>query len=1150
VLTCTACGEENPDRAKFCLNCATPLGRAGPREERKVVTVLFCDLVGFTARSDRADPEDVKARLRPFHARLKREIEAFGGTLDKFIGDAALGVFGSPAAHEDDPERAVRTGHAILRAIEELNTAQPELGLAVRIGINTGEAVVAHGGAGPQIGEAVTGDVVNTASRLQGVAPVGGIVVGEATYRATKEIFFYEPHDPVSVKGKSEPLVIWVAGPPRGRLGQDLTRSHGTLYVGREAERGLLRDTFERAVRERAVQLLSVVGEPGVGKSRLVAELARDLESLPDLVTWRRGRCLPYGEGITFWALGEIVKAHAGILDSDTGEEASAKIDAVIPEAEPDRVWLRQRLAPLVGLEAPPAEREESFTAWRRFLESMAAAQPAVLVFEDLHWADPALLQFLEHVVDASEGASIVVLCTSRPELYERHPAWATERPNATTISVRPLSPEDTSRLVSGLLERVVLPPDVHSLILERSGGNPLYAEEFVRMLRDRNLLTERGLADGEEVLPFPESIQALIAARLDMVAPDGKAMLQDASVIGQVFWAGALGAMGERDVDEVTEALGQLSRKELIRLAPESTMEGETEYAFWHALVRDVAYGQMPRAIRAEKHRAAARWIEGIAADRVEDHAEILAHHYLQAMNLANACGQPDLALELEAPARRFLVAAGERALGLDVARAEQHFSKALELTPPGLPERPEVLARWADASRQAGRAAEAAAALREAVAAFLDRGDRAAAARNLNALSSVLLTMGDPGQDDVATQAVALLEAGPPGPDLAAAYAQMAGVKLVIGNHQETVDWAERAVALSAELGLDAPARALGFLGYGRATLGDPAGLKDMRDALALAIERGEGRDAAVLFNNLGVAVWAIEGPASSLEVLEEGIDFAERRGIAELASAMRAGSLDPLFDRGAWDRAVDLASDLGGLAEGSGDAADLIQVRWVIARILGLRGEFSRAAWLADWLVDAGHEMDFAEEIPACFSAAAMTYVGLGRRDRARELLAEIAGTPHVTETPSYAPRLPEMVRTAVGLGDVELAARLAEGVVPVYPYPRHAALEASAILAEARGDQEDAVALYADAASRWDEFGIVAERGFSLLGRGRCLVMLERPEAAADCLREAGEIFAKLGARPALEETEGLQARADGRSRPRPVRSSGRWLPRRR
>ncbi|HJP67184.1 MAG TPA: AAA family ATPase, partial [Actinomycetota bacterium] len=722
---CPNCGEENPERAKFCWNCGTPLQRvAGPSEERKVVTVLFCDLVGFTTASDQADPEDVKARLRPFHARIKREIEGHGGTLDKFIGDAALGVFGSPTVHEDDPERAVRTALAIVGGIDELNAADPSLHLAVRVGVNTGEAVVAYG-AGPQIGEAVTGDVVNTASRLQGVAPVGGIVVGEPTFRATREVFVYEPLPAVTVKGKAEPLAIWRAVESRGRIGQDLTRAHTTPFVGRTRERAALAEAFERSVDKRSAELVLVLGEPGVGKTRLVADLGDRLDHTTDLVTWRRGRCLPYGEGITFWALGEIVKAHAGVLDSDEPEEAAAKLDAVIPQDEPDRQWLKQRLAPLVGVDTSSADREESFTAWRRFLESIARTNPAVFVFDDVQWADDALLSFLEHLAGTSRGAPMLILCTARPELDDRRAGWPAV-PNATTVALGPLSSEETASLVSEMLQHAVLPPDLQSAVLGRAGGNPLYAEEFVRMLQERGLLVSIGgtvaLTEGAD-LPAPESIQALIAARLDGVGPSRKALLQDAAVVGQVFWAGAVAEIGGRDGPGVQVALQELAGRELVHRVTPSSLLGQDEFAFSHALVRDVAYAQIPRASRAERHRAAGSWIERAVPDRLEDHAEVLAYHYVEALELSRAAGSTVAQEEVRDAALRFLILAGERALGLDVRRAQAQFDKALELSPPDHPVRPRILTGWADSARQSGRFTEAAAVLEESIAAHQSR-------------------------------------------------------------------------------------------------------------------------------------------------------------------------------------------------------------------------------------------------------------------------------------------------------------------------------------------------------------------------------------------------------------------------------------------
>ena len=554
------------------------------------MSVLFCDLVGFTAASDTADPEDVRARIRPYHARLRSEIERYGGTVEKFVGDAVMAVFGAPVAHEDDAERAVRAGLRILEAIAELNEADPALALQVRIGIDTGEAVVVLG-ARPEEGEGiVTGDVVNTASRLQGAAPVEGIAVSEHTYRQTERIFDYEPLAAVAVKGKAEPLALWRPLRARARFGTDVTRTHAAPLVGRELEKTLVVGTFERSVQQRSCQLVTVVGEPGVGKSRLCTELFGYIEDRPGLVRWRHGRSLSYGEGIAFWALGEIVKAECGILESDSPGEARAKLERAIPESEQDRPWLLARLAPLVGAPAEPAAQEESFTAWRRFLEALAAQGPTVLVFEDLHWADDALLSFLEHLADWSQGVPLLVLCTARPELQEAHPSWAAGLRNATTINLAPLTDEESARLIAALLERTVLPAETQQALFERAGGNPLYAEEFVRLLADRDLL-----AGGLDDLQLPDSVQALIAARLDTLSPERKSLLQDAAVVGKVFWAGALAEMGGRELAEVERALHELSRKELVRRSPTSAMRDEAEYGFWHLLVRDVCYAPDP---------------------------------------------------------------------------------------------------------------------------------------------------------------------------------------------------------------------------------------------------------------------------------------------------------------------------------------------------------------------------------------------------------------------------------------------------------------------------------------------------------------------------------------------------------------------------
>jgi class 3 adenylate cyclase/tetratricopeptide (TPR) repeat protein len=1099
-------------------------------EERKVVTVLFCDLVDFTASSDAADPEDVRARLRPYHSRVREEIERYGGTVEKFIGDAVMAVYGAPVVHEDDAERAVRSGLRILEAIAELNEGDSTPALQVRIGIATGEAVVTLG-ARPEQGEGmVAGDVVNTAARLQGVAPIGGIAVGEQTYRTTAAAFEYAALEPAAVKGKEKPVVMWRPMAPRSRLGADVARRHATELVGRDLERRLVVDAFERAVRDRIPQLVTIVGEPGVGKSRIVSELLGHVDATPYLVRWRQGRCLPYGDGVTFWALGEIVKAEAGILETDAEEAAVAKLEAALPAGQ-DRDWIRQRLLPLIGIEATSsADREELFTAWRRFLEALADATPSVFVFEDLHWADDAMLSFLEHLADWVEGVPMVIVATARPELFEGHPTWAANVRNAARIDLTPLSEAETAQLISTLLEQAVLPVEVQALMLERAGGNPLYAEEYVRLLRDRGLLVRRGrivaLAEGAEI-PFPEGVQALIAARLDTLSPVRKAMLRDAAVIGKVFWAGAVAAMGKRDLRAVLEDLHELTRKELVRAIRNSSMEGEAEHAFWHVLVRDVAYGQIPRVARAERHRRAAAWIESIAGERVEDHAEILAYHYTTALELARAAGAAGFA-DLETGALRFLLMAGGRALALDVAKAEAYFASALAFVPAGHPERPIVLVRWADAARQVNRHLEANAALVEAIGLLRERGDALAAARAMTTLANVRWQIGDPTSGQVASESVALLETLPPSPELVAAHAEVSRQEHLNGEYRESVASAQKAIAVAAQLGLGEQAKPLEYLGASRLTLGDFAGMEDMRRAATLALEAGESREAAIINNNTADATSQTEGPRVALERYREGIDFAERRGIAEIALWMAAEAATHLVRVGLLDDALAWIERPARAFEAAGTTNGLVRCRCVEALVLTYRGQARAAVPGIDWAIDAASGATAIEGLIMALQIGGLVHRSIGDDRAAIALFSRLADDRHALESQTYSYFMPDAVRTAVGAGAIGLADRLVRFPSPM-PEQQHASMAARAILAEARRNLAEAADLYAEAADRWEAFGVVTERAFALLGQGRCQVARGRPDDAGAPLRVARELFASMGAQPSLAEVDRLLER---------------------
>ncbi|MBI2238880.1 MAG: AAA family ATPase [Actinobacteria bacterium] len=1142
---CTQCGEENTDRARFCSACGESLA-APPSagEERKVVSVLFVDLVGFTARSDQADPEDVRATLRPYHARLKEEIERFGGTVEKFVGDAVMAVFGAPVAHEDDAERAVRSALRITEAIEEMNEERQGLELAVRAAVNTGEAVAALS-ARPERGEGiVTGDVVNTASRLQQIAPVGGVVVGEVSYRTTRGVIDYEELAPVAVKGKLEPVLVWRAVAARSRFGVDVEQRTQVPLIGRDHETAILRQLYERAIRESTVQLVTISGEPGVGKTRLVWEFQAFVDAQPELVFWRQGRCLPYGEGITFWALGEIVKAHAGILENDAQEVASAKLAQAVGNVVEDpgeRDWIRARLAPLVGAGTDGAgtvEREESFTAWRSFLEAVAAQRPFTLVFEDLHWADQAMLAFVEHLVDWASGVSMLVLCTARPELYERQPGWGGGKRNSTTIALSPLSGEETARLIAGLLDQAVLPAETQTAILERAGGNPLYAEEFVRMLIDGGVLVRRGaswaLAPDREI-PVPESVQALIAARLDTLPPERKALLHDAAVVGKVFWSGALAAMGGVDDATVREGLHELARKELLRPARRASVEGEAEYAFWHLLIRDVAYGQIPRSARAAKHRAAAEWIERIAGERVEDHAELLAYHNEQALELARAAGDEPAASELEGAARRFLRLAGDRAFQLDMARAGHYYRRALDLSPPGSPGRAEILAGLANVGwLRSDPPADFLAMFEEAIAEFRAQGDVRGAGGTMADLSRSLWSLGETARSrEVLAEAVELLEGEPPSPELARAYNRAAGDRMLASDPSACLAWCEKAFPLVERFGLESTeCRLLDLRGISRCELGDlEGGLQDMRESLRRCLELGLGFETGVSYNNLGDWVWMSEGPGEGLEVHRTGIEFAERRGIAGQVLWTRAETTWLLFDLGDWDELLRVADAVVSRTEGGHQTR--VMVATMKAWALAYRGMAEDAAALAHEYVPRAREIGDPQILIPALTAAAWAEFSRGKLDAAVALVHELeeATREHLDWRPGT---LLECLRILVAAGSIEEARRYLGSAEPRAPRDQHDILAGHAILEEAAGELGAAIELFEEAAAAWGEFGHPLERGQALLGGGRCLLTTGSVHESELKLREAREVFSGLGARPLVAETDDLLARASALS----------------
>jgi class 3 adenylate cyclase/tetratricopeptide (TPR) repeat protein len=1133
MTACPVCAEENAEGARFCSSCGAALaeGQARIGEERKVVSVLFVDLVGFTAASEQADPEDVRAHLRAYHARVKKEIERFGGTVEKFIGDAVMAVFGAPIAHEDDPERAVNAALRVIAAIESLED------VSVRVAVNTGESVVTLG-ARPAEGEAmVAGDVVNTAARLQQHAPVNGVVVGEATYRATRDLFEYEPLESVSAKGKSAPVALWHAKAARRRFGVDVEPVARTPLIGRDDDLALLRSTYTRMLRESSTQLVTITGEPGVGKTRLTAEFRSWVDDQPELVFWRQGRSLPYGEGITYWALGEMVKAQAGILESDPPEDARAKLEIAVAEVTGDpeeQKWLTTSLAPLVGTIEGSATStpESSFGSWQRFLEGVAAQRPLIAVFEDLHWADEQLLAFIEHLVDWSSGVPLLVLCTARPELYERSPGWGGGKRNSNTISLSPLGSEDTARLLAALLKRAVLPAETQTRLIEHAGGNPLYAEEFVRMLGDTGLLTAEGiLRDGD--IRVPDNVQALIAARLDTLAADRKALLHDAAVLGKVFWSGALAAMSGVDDQVVRAGLHELARKELVRAVRESSVKDQAEYAFWHALVRDVAYSQIPRDARARKHVAAAEWVEQMAGDRATDHAELLAYHYECALELARiGAGDADVQALVEA-ARRSYELAGDRTASLDLHKSFTYYVRAADLCADDAVDRGELLMKALRG--RGGSVATAEELANEAVAIFRSAGDELREGAALTVLASIVWIRGDTARgNELEFEALAKLERHPPGRELLDAYSRRAGSLAIGGRSSEALEMVDKALRLTEDLDSEGvAARMYQYRGIARADLGDIDGIDDVRKGLQLALDAGDLASAGIGYSNLASNLYPISA-TGALEVWEEGIDFAEKRGIVTNRFWQLAESTWPLFDLGRWDEVVSRATEVvewaesGGLSYGAAIAANQH------ALVLLHRGDLDGGAALLDKFVPVAREIGDLQVLVPALAASAQLAVARGDVAAAVELAREVE-TRTRTSGSLYRPmHLPALVGIALAGGADDVASAFLQTDYGPAGRIAHSFVTARAVAAEAAGTFDDALRLYEDAAAGWENYGFVLGHAEAMHGAGRCLVAMGRPQHAATPLREAHAAFARLGARPGAERVDNTLAAAASRT----------------
>jgi class 3 adenylate cyclase/tetratricopeptide (TPR) repeat protein len=928
------------------------------RRERKVVTVLFADLVGFTSRAEALDPEDVEAILDPYHQRLRYELERWGGTVEKFIGDAVVAFFGAPVAGEDDPERAVRAALAIRDWIAE------EGKLQVRIGVNTGEALVRLD-ARPESGEGMAaGDVVNTGARLQAAAPTNGILVGEATYRATAERIEYRDHEPVEAKGKDQPVPVWEVVQARARFGVDLVADTRTPLVGREREVGLLVGTLDRARQQRSPELITLIGVPGIGKSRLVGELFGSIERGGELTFWRQGRSLPYGQGVSYWALAEMVKAQAGILETDSDDDVEAKLGHAVQQLiDEDADWVLSHLRPLVGQTGDSAgSQEEAFAAWRRFFEALAEEHALVLVFEDVQWADDGLLDFIEYLGDWVRDVPMLILCTARLELLERRPAWGGGKLNAANVALAPLSGEETAKLLASLSERPLLEAEMQAELLERAGGNPLYAEQYVRML------AERGTTDA-----LPESVQGIIAARLDGLAPEEKSVLQAAAVMGKVFWLGALG------VDE--RQLHPLQQKEFVQRARRSSVAGETEFSFKHVVVRDVAYSQIPRAERAQMHLLTAGWIESLG--RPDDHAEMLAHHYANALELTRASGG-DLN-GLVRRARDALRDAGVRAASLNaVAQAERYFTEALELTADDDPARLPLLYKLGQVKHI--RSWEGSDELAEARDGFIAVGDPESAAEAALRIADNYWSRGQGEEVTVhLAQAQSLLAGRPPSRMRASVLEQASRYAMLGDRNEEAIAIGREALRMAEDLGLD-------DIGAARVASGDPNGIDDLDASIEMATRLNIADEIVRAWNNRGTMKLLLGRLDDANEDIMQAYRLAQHFGHRGFVRWADGGPMiGPLWSDGRWDEIVERTTTfidgLGG--EGNYQAASSHMFRGMVR---AARGEDAAAA------DDAGRALELARPVGdpqltgSVIFGTALIYMTIGDQKRATELLDE--------------------------------------------------------------------------------------------------------------------------------------------------------------
>ena len=1130
---CPNCGATNKPGAKFCNECGTALGSSAATvgvapapvasqsvAERRLVTVLFADLVGFTPFAEERDAEDVRDTLSRYFDLCSDIIGRYGGTVEKFIGDAVMAVWGAPIAHEDDAERAVR---AALDLVEAVRTLGPSA--QARAGVLTGEAAVTLGATNQGM---VAGDLVNTAARLQSVAPAGAVLVGEATFRAASEAIAFEPVGDQTLKGKQTPVPAWRATRVVAERG-GRNRSEGleAPFVGRADELRLLKDLFHATGRETKVRLVSVMGPAGIGKSRLAWEFLKYVDGLVETTYWHSGRSPSYGEGITFWALGEMIRGRCELLEGDDEASTRRKVADTVAQWVPDedeRRWIEPALLTLLGIDSGMAA-EQLFGAWRTFFERIASVGTVTLVFEDMHFADSGLLDFIDHMLEWSRGLPIYIVTLSRPELLERRPDWGAGKRSFTSIYPEPLSEPEMRELLAGLVPG--LPAQAVGAIVERADGIPLYAVETVRMLvADGRLVEREGAYEpvGDlTTLAVPETLVALISSRLDGLDPADRAVIHDAAVLGYSFTIAALAAVSGIPEADLEERLKGLLRRELLTREVDARSPERGQFAFVQALIREVAYNTLARPERKARHLAAARFFEQIGSDEL---AGALAGHYLAAYRNATEGAEADA---LGGQARIALKAAADRAVALGShEQAIGFMEQALEVTKDS-GEQADLLRRAGESARGAARTDDAERYLRRAIGVYLELGDRLGAAQATSALGIALLNVRR-NQPAASLLQEAWSEYGDLWPDpvlvglrvgLARAYGQVQEHRRALEEAEEVLDVAEHSNLV------DPLARALIAKGVALGNLGRT------REAIALLDGAEHLARENSLFEILGAAL-LIGGfhqgevdAARAFEKYREGLEVSKRTGQRTLMRTFVNNLGYTGFMSGDWDSA--LAEMAAVLAEDIDRSSRV----WLLGNSLSVRssrGEDVTAA-LAELeaLIEPGDSFDFRMPLLDSQANSALATGDLGlARDAWRELAA---GDPAQAPASLY-----QAARPALWLRDpdavrVDLAALDATGVHGRIIEIRRATIRAG--LAALEGRINEAQIGYRECVRDWRDAGVVWDEALTGLDMA---VLLGPKDALPEIVQSTREILERLGAQPFIKRLDEALSRTSDQPAP--------------